>query len=473
MEFLLINHPLDCPICDQGGGMPAAGPGRRLLERRNSRYDEPKRVVFNKNLGPLISTDMTRCIHCTRCVRFGQEIAGIMELGMANRGEHSEIMTFVGRTVDSELSGNVIDLWPGRRSLHRNRFRYNGPDVGACPVASRSRRTTVSVRISWCRSKNDRVNARSCRREKRKRQRVLACPTRTASPTKGLNSEDRLLQPMQRHDGETGRVRTGSERWKHVASELQRIRQRSRSGLDRIAGLAALHARGAVSLAPRKLMRGLGSENIDFRLRQSDFAAGRRRLDADALGWAMSNRGILPPSIACLVIGSFLRKDHPFVNAAPAPVDQERCPTLAAGILADDRTAAQAHTHKSIVAPSAMPRVAGGKSWSPRRNGGWRGGASGVVSGIEPSVEAKGHRGESRKWPAQGGLSRQFSRQQHPKRVAVATRWRSRFAEFDGCSPGVPDRSGPTQVGGYVANALPGKGGAHRAGACWPPRVRA
>src|SRR4249919_3243262 len=111
MEFLLINHPLDCPICDQGGECQlqdlAVGYGAS-----SSRYDEPKRVVFNKNLGPLIATDMTRCIHCTRCVRFGQEIAGIMELGMAGRGEHSEILSFVGRTVDSELSGNMIDICP-------------------------------------------------------------------------------------------------------------------------------------------------------------------------------------------------------------------------------------------------------------------------------------------------------------------------------------------------------------------------
>lgn len=123
MEFLLINHPLDCPICDQGGECQlqdlAVGYGSS-----GSRYQEPKRAVTNKNLGPLIATDMTRCIHCTRCVRFGQEIAGIMELGMAGRGEHSEILTFVGRAVDSELSGNVIDLCPVG-ALVSKPFRYS------------------------------------------------------------------------------------------------------------------------------------------------------------------------------------------------------------------------------------------------------------------------------------------------------------------------------------------------------------
>ena len=129
MEFLLINHPLDCPICDQGGECQlqdlAVGYGAS-----NSRYQEAKRVVFNKNLGPLISTDMTRCIHCTRCVRFGQEIAGVMELGMIGRGEHAEIMTFVGKTVDSELSGNMIDLCPVG-ALTSKPFRYTRPDMGA------------------------------------------------------------------------------------------------------------------------------------------------------------------------------------------------------------------------------------------------------------------------------------------------------------------------------------------------------
>src|SRR5499427_1305737 len=124
MEFLLINHPLDCPICDQGGECQlqdlAVGYGESA-----SRYTEEKRVVFHKNVGPLISMEeMSRCIHCTRCVRFGQEIAGVMELGMAHRGEHSEIQTFVGRTVDSELSGNMIDICPVG-ALTSKPFRYS------------------------------------------------------------------------------------------------------------------------------------------------------------------------------------------------------------------------------------------------------------------------------------------------------------------------------------------------------------
>ncbi|MFM2187784.1 MAG: hypothetical protein RIR43_2356, partial [Pseudomonadota bacterium] len=124
MEFLLINHPLDCPICDQGGECQlqdlAVGYGGSA-----SRYTEEKRVVFHKNVGPLISMEeMSRCIHCTRCVRFGQEVAGVMELGMLHRGEHSEITTFVGNTVDSELSGNMIDICPVG-ALTSKPFRYS------------------------------------------------------------------------------------------------------------------------------------------------------------------------------------------------------------------------------------------------------------------------------------------------------------------------------------------------------------
>ena len=122
MEFLLINHPLDCPICDQGGECElqdlAMGFGRDI-----SRYNERKRVVKDKNLGPLVSTDMTRCIHCTRCVRFTQEIQGFQELGTVGRGEMTEIGTFIEKSVDHELSANIIDLCPVG-ALNNKPYRY-------------------------------------------------------------------------------------------------------------------------------------------------------------------------------------------------------------------------------------------------------------------------------------------------------------------------------------------------------------
>ncbi|SVB98943.1 uncharacterized protein METZ01_LOCUS251797, partial [marine metagenome] len=123
MEFLLINHPLDCPICDQGGECElqdlAMGYGSDV-----SRYQERKRVVRDKNIGPLIQTNLTRCIHCTRCVRFGEEVAGIRELGATGRGENMEIGTYIEKSVVSELSGNVIDLCPVG-ALTSKPFRYS------------------------------------------------------------------------------------------------------------------------------------------------------------------------------------------------------------------------------------------------------------------------------------------------------------------------------------------------------------
>jgi NADH-quinone oxidoreductase subunit G len=144
MEFLLINHPLDCPICDQGGECQlqdlAVGYGKA-----GSRYAEEKRVVLHKDIGPLVAAEeMSRCIQCTRCVRFGQEIAGVMELGMINRGEHSEIVAFVGKTVDSELSGNMIDLCPVG-ALTSKPFRYSAR------TWELARRTSVWAPTWWSR----------------------------------------------------------------------------------------------------------------------------------------------------------------------------------------------------------------------------------------------------------------------------------------------------------------------------------
>ncbi|HEX7466116.1 MAG TPA: NADH-quinone oxidoreductase subunit NuoG, partial [Usitatibacter sp.] len=197
MEFLLINHPLDCPICDQGGECQlqdlAVGYGPSA-----SRYTEAKRVVVNKNLGPLISTDMTRCIQCTRCVRFGQEIAGVMELGMAGRGEHSEILTFVGRTVDSELSGNMIDICPVG-ALTSKPFRYSAR------AWELSRRKSVSAHDSL--GSNLLVQ---CKQERV--MRVLPIESESINEVwisdrdrfaySGLDSEERLLRPMVKRAGQ-------------------------------------------------------------------------------------------------------------------------------------------------------------------------------------------------------------------------------------------------------------------------------
>src|SRR5215467_8515147 len=217
MEFLLINHPLDCPICDQGGECQlqdlAVGYGAS-----NSRYTEPKRVVLNKNLGPLISTDMTRCIHCTRCVRFGQEIAGIMELGMAHRGEHAEIMTFVGRTVDSELSGNVIDICPVG-ALTSKPFRYTARTWELVRRKSVSPHDGLGSNLI-VQVKNERV----MRVVPLENEAINECwrSEKHRVTYEGLNSEDRLKRPRLRSADALAETdwQAALER---VASELKRV----------------------------------------------------------------------------------------------------------------------------------------------------------------------------------------------------------------------------------------------------------
>src|SRR5215470_775501 len=219
MEFLLINHPLDCPICDQGGECQlqdlAVGYGGSA-----SRYHEPKRVVFHKSLGPLISAEeMTRCIHCTRCVRFGQEIAGVMELGMIGRGEHAEIVTFVGKTVDSELSGNSIDLCPVG-ALTSKPFRY------AARTWELSRRKSVSPHDGLGSNLVVQVkNHRVMRVVPFENDAINECwlSDKDRFSYEGLNSEDRLTQPMIRRDG-SWHATDWQTALEHVAAELKRIR---------------------------------------------------------------------------------------------------------------------------------------------------------------------------------------------------------------------------------------------------------
>ncbi|MDP4800803.1 MAG: NADH-quinone oxidoreductase subunit NuoG, partial [Burkholderiaceae bacterium] len=194
MEFLLINHPLDCPICDQGGECQlqdlAVGYGPSA-----SRYTEGKRVVFHKSMGPLISAqEMSRCIHCTRCVRFGQEIAGVMEIGMAGRGEHSEIMSFVGNAVESELSGNMIDVCPVG-ALTSKPFRYQARTWELARRRSVSPHDSLGTNLI-VQSKGTQI----LRVVPYENEAVNECwiTDRDRFSYEGLASEDRLTTPMKR-----------------------------------------------------------------------------------------------------------------------------------------------------------------------------------------------------------------------------------------------------------------------------------
>jgi NADH-quinone oxidoreductase subunit G len=288
MEFLLINHPLDCPICDQGGECQlqdlAVGYGHS-----NSRYIEQKRVVLRKELGPLVAAEeMSRCIQCTRCVRFGQEIAGIMELGLAGRGENAEIVSFVGKAVESELSGNMIDLCPVG-ALTSEPFRYKAR------TWELSRRKSIAP--------HDSLGSNLVVQVKQNRvMRVLPLEDEAINECwlsdkdrfsyDGLNSPDRLQQPMVKRDG----------RWQEL--DWEQAFDFVAPRLKDCGILASPHS----TLEELFLASRLGP--ADFRLRHSDFSADGRREGIPWLGMPIAELGALD---RVLVIGSFLRKEAPLL----------------------------------------------------------------------------------------------------------------------------------------------------------------
>ena len=299
MEFLLINHPLDCPICDQGGECQlqdlAVGYGKGA-----SRYEEEKRVVFHKEVGPLISMEeMSRCIHCTRCVRFGQEIAGQMELGMLNRGEHSEITTFLSGTVDSELSGNMIDICPVG-ALTSKPFRYSAR------TWELSRRKSVSPHDSTGANLIVQVkNHKVMRVVPYENDAVNECwiADRDRFAYEALNGDARLTQPMLKQGGQWKTV-DWTVALEYVANGLKNIV--SQHGAASVGALASATSTSEELFLLGELVRGLGSQNVDHRLRQSDF-----RTEAGAVRWLGLPIAELSALDRALVIGSFLRKDHP------------------------------------------------------------------------------------------------------------------------------------------------------------------
>ena len=308
MQFLLINHPLDCPICDQGGECElqdlAMGFGRSY-----SYYDQPKRAVASEDIGPLIETEMTRCIHCTRCVRFGEEIAGLRELGVTSRGEDSEIGTYVKHFLQSELSGNIIDLCP----------------VGALtakPSRYRERAWTLQERASIaphdCVGSNIYINTRSqeyapqhevMRVTPREHEAINECwiSDRDRFAYEGLYHTDRVLKPRMKKNGNWVEVD-----WKYalmaVADRLQAIIVDQSP--DQIAALVSPNSTTEECYLLQKLMRALGSNNIDHRLHQRDFSDQHQAPNFVGLGITLSE---LETVKSVLLIGSMVRYQQPLV----------------------------------------------------------------------------------------------------------------------------------------------------------------
>ncbi|NBD95526.1 MAG: NADH-quinone oxidoreductase subunit G [Gammaproteobacteria bacterium] len=301
MEFLLINHPLDCPICDQGGECElqdlAMGYGRSV-----SRFTERKRVVKDKNLGPLVSTDMTRCIHCTRCVRFLEEIAGTAELGGIGRGEKTEISTFIERNINSELSGNIIDLCPVG-ALTNKPFRFS-----ARPWEMRAR---PYIGTHDCLGSNLFYHVRShriMRTVPRDNEAINECwlSDRDRYSHYGLSSDDRLLSPRVKVDGQWQEVD-----WDRAieAAAKSLVGGVDGQGGDSLGVLVSPRATSEEHFLIQKLARNLGCENVDHRLRLSDFShprAGRAHMD-------MASRDIAGAD-AIFLVGSNVRHDQPLLG---------------------------------------------------------------------------------------------------------------------------------------------------------------
>jgi NADH-quinone oxidoreductase subunit G len=446
MEFLLINHPLDCPICDQGGECQlqdlAVGYGASA-----SRYKEPKRVVFEKNLGPLISArEMQRCIHCTRCVRFGMEIGGVMELGMAGRGEHAEILSFVGKSVDSELSGNMIDLCPVG-ALTSKPFRY------AARTWELARRRSISphdglgsnlvvqvkggVVMRVLPLENEAVN--ECWLSDKDRFSYLA-----------LASEERLAAPMVKRNGEWHEVD-----WPTALDAVVRGLKDTveRHGADALGTLVSPHATLEEMGLAARLTRALGSRNVDFRLRQTDFRADAARAGVPWLGMPIADVGALRN---VLVVGSFLRKDQPLL-AARLRLAANRGTRVSMVHSVDDawlvKTAA-----KAIVAPSLLPRMLSEIVVAAARGAGKA--VPEALAAVEPGEAAQAVAaslaGDGPKAVFLGNYA-----MQHPAAAeieAIATT----LAELTGATLGVLGEAANT-VGGYLVDALPRDGGRNAA----------
>ncbi|RLJ15915.1 NADH-quinone oxidoreductase subunit G [bacterium endosymbiont of Escarpia laminata] len=299
MEFLLINHPLDCPICDQGGECElqdvAMACGSDV-----SRFVEGKRVVLAKNIGPLIATEMTRCIHCTRCIRFGEEIAGIREMGATGRGEHMVIGTYIEKSIDSELSGNIIDLCPVG-ALTSKPFRFQARAWELTQVEGVAPHDSVGSNLHLHLRGN-----KVMRVAPKDNESINECwiSDRDRFSYQGLYSDDRLTVPKIKQNAEWRDV-TWEVALDMAVAGLQEIGEG-----EQIATLVSPSSTLEELYLAQKVTRGLGSNNIDYRLRQGDF-----RLDGaePAFSWLGLKITEIEGLNAALLVGSNTRKEQPIL----------------------------------------------------------------------------------------------------------------------------------------------------------------
>jgi len=452
MEFLLINHPLDCPICDRGGECQlqdlAVGYGDSA-----SRYQEEKRVVVNKNLGPLIATDMTRCIHCSRCVRFTQEIAGLMELGQAGRGEHAEIMSFLGQTVDSELSGNVIDLCPVG-ALTSKPFRF------AARTWELARRRSVAPHDGLgsplvVQTKHDKV----LRVLPLDKEDINECwiSDRDRFSYEGLNSAERLTKPMLKQGGSWREVEW-NQALDYVAHAFKDIAKGQ--GAAALGALLSPHATLEELFLAQKLARGLGSDNIDFRLRRTDFSADGKRAGSPWLGMKIADINELD---RVLLVGSFLRKDQPLL-AHRLRQAAKRGAQVSVIHAADDDLLLAIYA-KAIVLPSQLPQLLAEVVKAVAQAKGVH--VDAAIAALNVGEQAKSI-AESLASGTKAAIFLGNFAEQHPH-AATLQQLAQQLATLTGARFGFLGAAS-NSVGGYIAKATPQAGGLNAATMLDEPR---
>ncbi len=440
MEFLLVNHPLDCPVCDQGGECQlqdlSVGYGGV-----KSRYQEEKRAVTNKDFGPLIGGDMTRCIHCTRCVRFTQEIAGRQEFGQIQRGEHSEIVTFVSRAVESELSGNVIDLCPvGALTSKPFRFKARSWELTRRPSVSPHDGLGANLSLHL-------MGGKVLRAVPRENDAINECwlADRDRFSYEGLYAEDRLTTPMVKQGGKW-RECEWHEALQYAIDGLKQVKEEF--GADSIGALAGPHSTLEELYLLQKLVRAFGSDNVDFRLRQSDCSADAKRQGAPWLGMPVAE---LPQLNAALVVGSTLRADHPLL-AHRLRQAVNRGGQLNVIHSADDDLRCRV-ANKLIVAPGALvdalAQVA--KAAAEAKGVAAPAGTAGVTVSAAAKAMADSLLAGERKAVLLGNLA------QHHPRAADLHALAQAIADITGASFGFLGE-GANSVGGYLAGAVPKTG---------------
>lgn len=366
MEFLLINHPLDCPVCDQGGECPlqdqALGYGKD-----NSRFMERKRSVASHDIGPLIATEMTRCIHCTRCIRFGEEVAGVMEMGAPGRGEHVRIRTFLDNTIDSEVSGNMIDLCPvGALTSKPFRFSARSWELNDYESISPHDCLGSNLLIQTLRNQVERVVPRE-------NPEINECwlADRDRFSYQAIHSDNRLTKPMIRRDGQWQEVAWESA-LNHAASGLDALVKQGKA--EKIGGLAAPISTLEEFYLLQKLIRALGSESVDHRLQQNDF-----RDDDIAPRFPASEIAVndYATRSSVVLLGSNIRKEQPLLSlrirqgwrtgktaiSSINPLDFDfnfdcACRELAAGFSLVERTAALADAIGKLVGKDIPTEIA-------------------------------------------------------------------------------------------------------------------